>query len=167
MLAVLSLSLSPADIWFSSIFYDAANGGFYLKDYFLFKFLRKGFPEIMGFFAGIVIIIGIINYFRKKTFLNISIKESLFLALSLATTPGLIINSFLKEFSGRARPSQIDIFGGDKIFSPAYMFSNQCESNCSFASGHASFAFWLTALAMIAPLKYQKKLFVFFIIIGV
>ena len=132
----------------------------------LFRILRKGFPETMGVIAGIFVLLGIFNHIRSKKILNINIKDSLFLSSSLIIASGLIVNSFLKTFSGRARPSQIDLFGGEKIFSPAFIFTDQCQKNCSFASGHSAFAFWLTALAMIAPLNYRLKLFVFFLFIG-
>jgi len=76
-------------------------------------------------------------------------RAAIVLALSLALGPGLIINGVLKEHWGRARPSQIDEFGRDKIFTPALRPTDQCERNCSFASGEAAMGFGLTALALV------------------
>lgn len=167
LLAVLTTALSPfTDIWVSSLFYNADNGGFYFKNLFLFKFLRKGFPEIMGGFSALIILTGFFNYIKKQKYGGISIKDSLFLTFSMALGPGLIVNSILKEFSGRARPSQITVFGGEKSFTAVLQLANQCDNNCSFASGHASFAFWLTALAMIAPPQHRKLFLLLLLTVG-
>ena len=63
--------------------------------------------------------------------------------------PILLVNVILKEFWGRARPSQITDFGGEKMFTPFYEITNQCASNCSFVSGEASGA---TAILIVAAL---------------
>lgn len=52
--------------------------------------------------------------------------------------PGLVVNAGLKSYWGRARPDQIEAFGGAKVFSPALVPSDQCMSNCSFTSGEAA-----------------------------
>ena len=63
--------------------------------------------------------------------------------------PILLVNGILKEFWGRARPSQITDFGGEKMFTPFYEISDQCASNCSFVSGEASGA---TAIFIVVTL---------------
>ncbi|WP_170121472.1 phosphatase PAP2 family protein [Silicimonas algicola] len=86
---------------------------------------------------GAVLVILIANLLFRR--IQISHKRILAFALtSYLVGPGLIVNGLLKRYSGRARPRQIDIFGGEKEFSPALTFADQCESNCSFASGEAS-----------------------------
>ena len=82
-------------------------------------------------------------------FLNISLVKVYYLLTSLLLGPGLVVESFLKTFSGRARPKEIIEFGGEATFSSALVFSDQCLRNCSFVSGHAAIAFWLTAYAFI------------------
>ncbi|MFM2129771.1 MAG: hypothetical protein RL477_1317 [Pseudomonadota bacterium] len=75
-----------------------------------------------------------------------------YVALSLAIGPGLITNSLLKEYSGRARPAQVTEFGGPKQFTPAFFPARQCETNCSFVSGHAATGFFLVTFAfLMAP----------------
>ena len=51
---------------------------------------------------------------------------------------GLIVNSFLKEYFGRARPRDIVEFGGDKMFTAVWQVSDACYTNCSFTSGEAA-----------------------------
>jgi lipid A 4'-phosphatase len=74
----------------------------------------------------------------------------LFLSLALSIGPGLVANVLLKDQIGRARPSQIEFFGGTKQFTPPLVAAKQCERNCSFVSGEASSMFALFfALALV------------------
>ena len=54
---------------------------------------------------------------------------------------GLIANFYFKDNWGRARPINIQEFGGDKIYTKPFTISNQCKKNCSWIGGEASAAF--------------------------
>ena len=73
------------------------------------------------------------------------------LVTALALGPGVVVNLFLKEVSGRPRPRDTVLFGGDLPFVPAGTFSDHCLSNCSFVSGEAAASFWLVGLACLLP----------------
>lgn len=75
---------------------------------------------------------------------------ALFLALSLLLGPGLLVNTVFKDHWGRARPSQIEEFGGTARFTPAWVMSDQCHKNCSFVCGDASVGFVLLAIAFVS-----------------
>lgn len=66
--------------------------------------------------------------------------------LVLLIGPGLVVNVLFKDHWGRARPHQIQEFGGERQFTPAWVASRQCERNCSFVCGDASVGFSLLAL---------------------
>ena len=70
-----------------------------------------------------------------------------FILLTLAAGPGGL-GKATKDTWGRARPHTVQEFGGNKMFTPVLVKTDQCERNCSFFSGHASFAFWIGALAL-------------------
>lgn len=72
-----------------------------------------------------------------------------FLILSLALGPGLLVNEVFKAESGRARPGQVEQFGGPKQFTPVFAPADQCERNCSFVSGHAAMGFYFIGLAWV------------------
>jgi lipid A 4'-phosphatase len=74
---------------------------------------------------------------------------ALYLLLALGVGPGLIVNVALKDHWGRARPSQIATFGGDKHFTPALQPTDQCDHNCSFSAGHAAMGFYLVSFAFL------------------
>ncbi|MFP4603062.1 MAG: phosphatase PAP2 family protein [Halochromatium sp.] len=69
------------------------------------------------------------------------------LLLLLALVPGLIVNALLKEHWGRARPAQLEQFGGHHDFSPAFIVSDQ--GGGAFPSGHVAAAAWLVAVPVV------------------
>jgi membrane-associated phospholipid phosphatase len=77
---------------------------------------------------------------------------------SLGLSTGLIVNLFLKSFSGRPRPFQTIFFGGPMEFVPAGSFSGECTRNCSFVSGEASSAGWLLCLLFLLPPDHRRWL---------
>jgi lipid A 4'-phosphatase len=81
----------------------------------------------------------------------ISTRAALFLVLSLALGPGLLVNAVLKEGWARPRPGMVTQFGGDYTFMPWWDPRGACDSNCSFVSGETSAAVWMTAPAILAP----------------
>ncbi|MDI9597967.1 MAG: phosphatase PAP2 family protein [Acidobacteriota bacterium] len=60
---------------------------------------------------------------------------------------GIIVNVALKDNFGRARPRNAVPFGGGQEFTPAFVVSDQCTTNCSFSSGDGAGAFFTLALA--------------------
>jgi lipid A 4'-phosphatase len=76
-------------------------------------------------------------------------RQAIFVLMALTLGPGLVVNGAFKEHWGRARPSQLVEFGGDKRFTPAWHMADQCESNCSFTSGHAAIGFFPMAMAWL------------------
>jgi len=75
----------------------------------------------------------------------------IFLVAALAIGPGIVVNTVLKDHWGRARPNQIEAFGGTKQFTPAPLPADQCTRNCSFVSGHAALGFSLIGFAFLMP----------------
>ncbi len=80
-----------------------------------------------------------------------------YLLLTLGLGPGLVVNALLKDNWGRPRPSTISEFGGLNTHIPPLWISNQCDTNCSFSSGHSAVAFWVVALAFLAPPNWRKS----------
>ncbi|MEZ2220012.1 phosphatase PAP2 family protein [Rhizobium sp. RCC_161_2] len=78
--------------------------------------------------------------------------------LSLALGCGLLVNLFLKSFSGRPRPRGTDLFGGTLDFVQAGSFAGKCLRNCSFVSGEASSAGWLLCLIPLLPPRWRFPL---------
>ena len=65
--------------------------------------------------------------------------------------PIVLVNGVLKEHWGRPRPGETIELGGTLEYKHWWDPSGDCRSNCSFASGEASSAFALLAVASSAP----------------
>ncbi len=74
-----------------------------------------------------------------------------FLAVTLALGPGLLVNGILKEHWSRPRPGQVAQFGGTEKFVPWWDVRGTCDKNCSFVSGEVSAAAWTLAPAVLVP----------------
>lgn len=154
MLVVIAFS-PMLDIFISGLFYK--NGHFVLESNPLFNLIDKGLPEPLVGFSLLVFVLWLIGFMNsKKWIMKINTDVMLFLFGSMVMGPMLIVNGLFKSIWGRARPMEIVEFGGDKVFSPAMVMSNQCSWDCSFVSGHTAIGFWLVAPALMFPRKYRK-----------
>lgn len=72
-----------------------------------------------------------------------------FVALAVTVGPGLVVNSGFKDNWQRARPYQVEPFGGTQQFTRAAVMTDQCDSNCSFVSGHVACGFFLASLMLV------------------
>lgn len=79
----------------------------------------------------------------------------LFLTLSFALGPGLLVNGVFKAHFHRPRPVHIQEFGGAAPFQPFYHLDGACAKNCSFPSGETAAAFWTLAPALLAPAPFR------------
>jgi lipid A 4'-phosphatase len=86
---------------------------------------------------------------------RMSARAALFLIVSLALGPGLLVNGVLKEGWARPRPGMVTQFGGDYAFMPWWDPRGTCDSNCSFVSGETSSAVWMTAPALLMPAPWR------------
>jgi lipid A 4'-phosphatase len=78
-------------------------------------------------------------------------RAALFLIATLALGPGVLTNLVLKDHWGRARPIDVQQFGGAYHFTPWWDPHGDCPNNCSFVAGEPSGAFWTLAPAALAP----------------
>ncbi len=72
-----------------------------------------------------------------------------FIVLAGALGPGLVVNSGFKDNWQRARPYQVQAFGGTQQFTRAAVMTDQCDNNCSFVSGHVACGFFLVSLMLV------------------
>jgi lipid A 4'-phosphatase len=70
--------------------------------------------------------------------------------------PGAVVNLGFKEHWQRARPYQVENFGGTQQFSRAGVITDQCNNNCSFVSGHVACGFFFCSLMLIHPRRRTR-----------
>lgn len=72
-----------------------------------------------------------------------------FVVLAGALGPGVVVNSGFKDNWQRARPYQVQEFGGTQQFARATVMTDQCNNNCSFVSGHVACGIFLASLMLV------------------
>jgi lipid A 4'-phosphatase len=146
LVASLLLShFSSLDLQISGIFFD---GGFPIKDLWWPAWLHTGLSYFLWASMLFVVTAYALNRVRRRNYCGLDGKKVCYLFLVLILGAGLIVNVILKDNFGRARPRDIEEFGGTKHFTPAFVVSRECSANCSFSSGDAAGAFFSLALAM-------------------
>ena len=140
---VLLFFLFPnLDIHFSKLFFYEEK--FISEKHIFVKNLRSFLKDLMIFisvFSLLLIVAGIL--LKKKVFFFK--RRTKLILLGFIVGPvigcGLIANFYFKDNWGRARPINIQEFGGDKIYAKPFTISDQCKKNCSWIGGEASAAF--------------------------
>jgi lipid A 4'-phosphatase len=153
-LLLLIVAIFPAlDFSTSAPFYIPGTGFTWDRDGLL-EFVRDALPNII--IGSFLVCIGLwLAGLVRPLPWSLSGARIVFLLLTLLIGPGLIVEALLKTTWGRARPKDIGEFGGAATYTPFWQATDQCISNCSFVSGHAAVAFWVTAYAFLLPPKWR------------
>ena len=141
---VVFVFFPEVDLYLSELFFY--ENKFISEKYIFIKDLRTNLKNIMILIPVIAIILLTINFINKKQTVKANIKRRIkFGLVGLIIGPvvgcGIIANLYFKDTWGRARPVHVEQFGGNKIFTPAFIKSDQCKKNCSWISGETSAAF--------------------------
>lgn len=147
LLSSLLLSGFPSiDISISRIFFDP---GFHFKAHWWHRWIREGLVYFLCLSMVSVVGVYVFNRLLKRDLCRIDGKKVCYLFLVLILGAGLIVNVIFKDNFGRARPRDIEEFGGSKRFTPAFVVSYECDRNCSFSSGEGAGGFFALALASV------------------
>lgn len=160
--ATLLFRNTDLDLKISSWFYDQSS-----REWAWFfwgpctTFYRKGIypPFLLGGCGGIMFVYGL--WFRAAKSWR---RAGLFLVLLMAIGPGLIVNLVFKTHWGRARPHEVQEFGGRHPYSPVGTPGPMLNRNSSFPSGHAALAFYMIAPAFLVGRKRPQLATVLFIL---
>lgn len=143
--SLLLLRLPGLDIHISQVFFDRH---FLLNDQWWHGWLRAGVVCFLWLSLLSVVGVYLFNRLAKRDVGAVDGRKVCYLFLVLILGAGLIVNVILKDNFGRARPRDIQEFGGTQLFTPAFVVSGQCDDNCSFSSGEGAGAFFSLALAV-------------------
>ncbi len=103
---------------------------------------------------------------KIRSLIKFNKKQAIFLLLIILITPGILVHWVMKPAWERARPVNVEQFGGEMEFTNFYHHGAGQDGN-SFPSGHASMAFALLAFAYMVKKENQKKVFVAMFAYGV
>ena len=151
LFVALFVGFPEIDLYVSSLFWNGHE--FTLADNPIIKALYYHVNILTP-----ILILGILGaityqYFKKQEFKYATKKNLFYFLLVGIVGSAILVNALFKDNWGRARPHQTIHFGGDKIFTPAIIPTNQCNKNCSFTCGHASFGFMFIGLWFL----FRKK----------
>jgi lipid A 4'-phosphatase len=140
------------DLWASALFYEPGRG-FFLADWLPIRFVRAAMPWLVG----TIIVAGLALLARGAIRRSADWRAGALLLLALAIGPGLVVNVIFKDHWGRARPAQSAAFGGTARFTPAFVPSDQCRTNCSFPAGDPSNGFVLVAVGFLIAAPRPRR----------
>jgi lipid A 4'-phosphatase len=134
--SLLFLMIPELDLWFSALFFEEADRFSHAYNR-SFGIIRNVFMYGLTLVAllTIAILIRSLSIGKRRA---VSLNVWWFMVASFMVGPIGIVNGIFKTYWGRARPADVEYFGGDKIFTPPMIITDQCETNCSFVSGEGS-----------------------------
>jgi len=152
VIGVVLIAFPSIDLTVAGWFYDPFDG-FVYKDEPFVRFVFLAVPWISRVVVAALIIYLLVAWTARRTDRRIvRYRPVVVYLLAVAVTgPMFLVNSVFKDQWGRARPSQVEQFGGNSQFTRAAVPADQCAKNCSFVSGHASVGFFFLALAFAWP----------------
>lgn len=143
LFALLISAFPMVDIQISRAFFDGSS----FRELWWQTLLREGLGYFLAISLATVVVIYAFNRLLKRNIGDVDGRRVVYLLLVAIIGAGLIVNVAFKNHMGRARPRDIGEFGGAKQFTPPFMASAECKTNCSFSSGDAAGAFLSIALA--------------------
>ena len=157
-LLLLVLAVFPElDLWVSASLHDPTVG-FFWATMPICRVLYASVEWLVPIWIGLCVFALGVAAARKRSVFTLKWRAWLFLILSLAIGPGLIVNTIFKDHWGRPRPDMIREFGGEASFDPFWKPSSACDQNCSFPSGHASMAFYTMSPGFVLP-RHRRRIF--------
>lgn len=174
VLALVFFALFPeVDLKFSNLFFDSEKNIFPLRDALFSQIIYYSVRVIavLTFFISLFVVIYDFNStFLKNIYskffpsftskirglIKINKRQAMFLLLIILITPGILVHWVMKPMWERARPVNVQEFGGDMNFTNFYHFGVGQDGN-SFPSGHASMAVALLAVVFLVGKERQRK----------
>lgn len=160
ILSVLLTAFPAVDLVVSKSFFH----GSFQQTLWWQRLLHVGVTWFIAVSMLLVVALYAWNRLAKRNLCRVDGKRVVYLFLVLIIGAGLIVNVVFKDHFGRARPRDVAEFGGSKVFTPPFVMSNECTTNCSFSSGDGAAAFFSMALAL--ALTRKRRLFAAALAIG-
>ncbi|MEN9435821.1 MAG: hypothetical protein RIR09_476 [Pseudomonadota bacterium] len=145
-LAVLPTVWTGLDLWAAALFIgDTAQ--VHAVQWWWVKLINAYVPAAFRVVALIAFIAWLLLALRKRASQWRMVLA--FVVVGITVGPGLVVNGGFKDNWQRARPYQVQPFGGTQQFTRAAVMTDQCDSNCSFVSGHVACGFFLVSVMLV------------------
>lgn len=160
--SLLFVAFPGIDLAVSRVFFD---GSFQASAYPVVRMLHDGLGYVLALTLTLLVLLCVFNAATRRRHLDVDARVLAYLLLVLAIGAGIIVNFALKDQFGRARPRDVAEFGGLRAFTPAFVMTDQCTTNCSFSSGEGAGAFFAIALARV--LSRRRRMLVAAVGVGI
>lgn len=150
ILILIFLTFGPSfDLFFSDLFYKGDNQFVLQSFYFSVILVRE---ILLIFIIFYILLLPLVSSFIPLKIIYFGHKFNFkeFIFIWAAAVLHTILIHLLKNLWGRARPNETLQFGGGDNFSPWYVVSEACTSNCSFVSGDSAVGFSLILLYFVS-----------------
>ncbi len=146
LLALIPTAWPALDLGAASLFFDGTPAS-PSSQWFWVEFINLYAPAIFRGMLVLALVGWLIATFTPKWKTWRLLLAFLVLAGTLG--PGAVVNLVFKDNWNRARPYQVENFGGQSQFTRAGVITDQCDANCSFVSGHVACGiFWASLLLL-------------------
>lgn len=95
---------------------------------------------------------------RGAAVLRLDARDWGFILALYALGPGLLVETLLKGFWGRARPADVVPFGGTRAFTAPHEITDQCLRNCSFTAGEMAGAVALAICLALLASRWRARM---------
>lgn len=159
-LATVVYELWPElDLRVSSLFFE--QGTFQGNQWAWPNWLYYGTPMVGGGLSALALVIMAAallgRWLGKKWVAPAHLRRAVFGLLVVVLGVGLVVHNGFKDNWGRARPAEVQAFGGSKTYNAPLRPADQCARNCSFVSGHAAGGFVLMAIGMLGSRRSRWR----------
>ena len=156
VLACLFVLLPQTDLAASGLFYQ--DGHWLLRPDSLWLVLPyHGMPRLGQAIVLALFILLPLSFLRRCQRLHTHRSYLAFLLVAALIGPITLVDVVFKEHSGRARPINVQAFGGEKTFTPAFVVADQCRKNCAFVSGHVAAASFFMAFGWLSAPAVRRR----------
>jgi lipid A 4'-phosphatase len=144
-LALIPTLWSALDLQLAKLFFSGAPSG--AQAWWWVQILNRYTPTVFRVLLVLCLLLWLASKFHAR-WAHWRVPLA-FIVLAGIAGPGIAVNGIVKPLWERARPSQIQQFGGAHQFSQAGVLAEECDKDCSFVSGHTACGFFLCSLALV------------------
>jgi membrane-associated phospholipid phosphatase len=157
LLAALFVAFPEIDLAVSAHFFNAQGGWQGANDSTLGALAYRGLPRLGQLL--LVSLTALLLLGTIKRFSRLKTRRAIFgfLLAGALLGPVLLVDYSLKGHFGRARPATVQAFGGDRVFTPAFILADQCKGNCAFVSGHVATAAFIMAFGWLGTPTIRRR----------
>ena len=157
LLAGLFIALPQIDLAASGLFYRGDGIWALNRESLWLAIPYRGLPRIGQGLLVVLAALWLLSFWPRLRSLRARRATFGFLLAGALLGPILLVDATLKEHSGRTRPVNIEQFGGNRQFTPAFIPADQCEKNCSFVSGHVATASFIMAFGWLGAPAVRRR----------